>query len=141
MIYQFPTPTDRQRCHTALQLYAAGRWTRQQMMTHIVGVMDKYRISTLRVGNFSVRKADPVVTSTGSWPVVVVIADKQAYDRCPVCEDKQFDYLAGEAPELTVFCRGCGSIYRKVVKDEGLKVEEDVSSGKLVIRIRGWVGC
>ncbi|HBV97739.1 MAG: hypothetical protein JL50_03145 [Peptococcaceae bacterium BICA1-7] len=118
MIKSFPTHEDRAQCHTALQLYAQGRWDRQEMMSFISGVLDKYGISQLRVDNFSVRKGDPVVTNTGSWPVVIIIADQQAYSRCPVCNASAFDYLAGQAPEITAWCRGCGSIYRKEVRDE-----------------------
>lgn len=119
MIKPFPTPDDRVQCHTALQLYAQGKWDRQEMMSFIADVMDKYGISQLRVNNFSIRKTDPIITSTGSWPVVIVIADKQSYGTCPVCGQAEFGYLAGQAPEVTAMCRGCGSIYRReVVEDE-----------------------
>lgn len=118
MLKHFPTAQDRASIHTAIQLYSSNQWTRQQMMTHISSIMDKYGVSHMAVNNYTVKKARPIETVLGIWPLVLIEPDRSPHMACPVCREDKWGYLAGEAPVATAFCRGCGAIYERVVPDE-----------------------
>ncbi|OPY64122.1 MAG: hypothetical protein A4E56_00176 [Pelotomaculum sp. PtaU1.Bin065] len=110
-ILPFPGPGVRAEIHTMVSLYASGKWSRQRMMTAVAGKLDEYGISSLVVGNYVVRKAEPVTTVLGIWPVVFVESKTvTSKPMCPTCESGVCGYLAGDKV-ITVMCLDCGCIY------------------------------
>lgn len=117
-IIPFPGQSDRSYIHDAIQLYATGRWSRQQMMSAVARALSLYGVNRLPVRNYYVRLEVPAITSVGIFPVVIIEAQEKTYKRCPVCGSDDSRYLAGEALVIKVWCMGCGSIYRKEVDRE-----------------------
>ena len=88
------------------------------MMSHVSNILDKYRVSRMAVNNYTVKKARPIETVLGIWPLVLIEPDRKPHRACPVCRENEWGYLAGEAPAVTAFCRGCGAIYERVMQSE-----------------------
>ncbi|MFZ5688630.1 MAG: hypothetical protein ACOY9Y_10745 [Bacillota bacterium] len=111
-VYQFPNQSTRALIHTVIQLYAAGKWTRQQMMSQVHDTLKSYGITRLDIDNYTVRVAEPVVTSIGKFPVIIIEAKQISESlNCPACRNaRDAGYLTGDAI-VTVMCRRCGCIY------------------------------
>ena len=118
-ILRFPTQAARHSIQRSIQMYATGEMTLQQMMFHIDGILGRFKVTRMHIGNYVVRLAQPVITSCGIFPVVVIETDRGFYRKCPVCGCFEYRYLAGEAPAIKVWCMGCGGIYIKEVPQEG----------------------
>lgn len=122
-VIQFPKPAPTpgpevaHKIDTAIKLYAASRWTRQQLMTYIANILDSYKISRMQVRNYSVRKVEPVDFGF-TYPVVMIEANEKIYTQCPVCDSRESLYVSGESPVIEVWCADCGCIYRKESTDE-----------------------
>jgi len=117
-VYKFPTQTDRNNIKGLIRLYATGIITRQCMMTQIEGILVARRVSKLHIDSFVVRRAKPVVTPKGIFPVVIIEASKDVFDSCPACGCEYGKYIAGEAPVVTFWCDECGCIYQGCVNDK-----------------------
>lgn len=110
-IHPFPNQSVRALIHTAIQMYAQGKWTRQQMMSQVHDTLRQYGISKLMINNYTVKIDAPVVTGLGEFPVVIIEAKEVSQGiGCPVCYSREAGYLAGDEV-VTVMCRQCGCIY------------------------------
>lgn len=114
----FPGPADRSFIHNSIQLYAKGRWTRQQMMTAVAKALNLFGVKKLPVNNYTVKLDVSVATSIGTFSAVTIEAPKGTYKHCPACTHNGRRYISGEAPVITVWCMNCSCIYRKEVKHE-----------------------
>jgi len=118
-VYRFPSDCDRDMVHLYVGAYARGTITRQEMMSWVAGILDSYGVTKMYLDGYRVRKLDSIVTRRGVFPVVVVEATRTVKDgRCPACGSCHDRYLAGEAPEITVWCMSCECIYQKEVPHE-----------------------
>lgn len=117
-VIPFPGPGDRAFIHDAIQLYAKGKWTRQKMMTAVEKALKLYEVTKLSVKNYTVKLDAPVVTSIGTFSVVIIEAKKGIFKQCPACGHTGSRYISGEAPVITVWCMRCSGIYRKEVPHE-----------------------
>lgn len=119
-VHQFPNQAARALIHSVIQLYAAGKWTRQQMMSQVHDTLKQYNITELNINNYTVKIDAPVITGLGEFPVVIIKAREVSRDiGCPACYSREAGYLAGDAV-ITVMCRDCGCIYQfKAAMAEG----------------------
>jgi len=124
-VHKFPTQTDRNIIKGLIRLYARSVITRQSMMTQIESMLVTRRVSKVYIDSFVVRRAKPVVTPRGTFPVIIIEANKDIYDRCPACDCGGGKYIAGEAPVVTFWCGGCGCIYQGCVNDKEI-VQGDI---------------
>ncbi|SHH43573.1 hypothetical protein [Desulforamulus hydrothermalis] len=120
-VHPFPNQSVRALVHSVIQMYAAGKWTRQQMMSQVHDTLRQYGISRLNINNYNVRIVEPVITSAGVFPVVIIEGGEvSASIGCPACHSREAGYLAGDST-VTVMCRSCGCIYQFRERKEGLK--------------------
>ena len=124
-VYKFPTQADRNTIKGLIRLYATCTITRQCMMTQISNIMKSKRVSKLHIDSFVVRRAKPVVTPKGIFPVIIIEANKDVFERCPACGCEHGKYIAGEAPVVTFWCDECGCIYQGVANDKEI-VQGDI---------------
>jgi len=111
-ILPFPGPGVRAEIHGAIRLHAAGELSRQQMMSFVAGRLGEYGLRRLTIGDYAVSLAEPLFTSAGVWPVVIIEARQpSAEPRCPACRSDVAGYLAGD-DVVTVMCRDCGCVYQ-----------------------------
>lgn len=111
-VYPFPGQDTRALIHTAVQLFAMGRWTKQQMMSQVFDTLKQHGVSRLNLGGYSVRIAEAVITGKGTFPVVIIEAKKVCEEpHCPACRSEVAGYLAGDEI-VVVMCRDCGCIYK-----------------------------
>ncbi len=111
-MHHLPNQAARALIHSVIQLYAAGKWTRQQMMDRIHQTMKQYGCTTLHFENFTVRITEPVVTSMGQFNVAIIESHSiSSRLGCPVCYSAEAGYLAGDKV-ITAACRDCGCIYK-----------------------------
>lgn len=110
-VHPFPNQSVRALIHTVIQLYAAGKWTRQQMMSQVHDTLRQYGVTKLTVNNYTVRVVEPVITKAGTFPVVLIEGGEvSASIGCPACHSREAGYMAGDAV-VTVMCQDCGCIY------------------------------
>ena len=110
-ILPFPGPGVRAEIHTAIQLHAAGKLSRQKMMTFVAGKLAEYGLRCLNVNDYEVRVVEPIATVLGIWPVVIIEARQlSSSPNCPACGGESCGYLAGD-DTVTVMCKDCGCIY------------------------------
>jgi len=116
-ILPFPGPGVRAEIHTSIQLHAAGKISRQQMMTFVAGRLAEYGLKRINIGNYAVRLAEPNITITGVWPVVIIEARQVSPEpHCPACRSEVYGYLAGDEV-VKVMCVDCGCIYEFKVRE------------------------
>lgn len=120
-VLPFPNQSVRALIHTTIKLWAAGKWSRQQMMSQVSDTMGSYGCSKLAINNYTVRVDTPVITNIGKFPVVTIEAKGVTNgSTCPVCRSKEYGYLAGENV-ITAMCLDCGCIYRFKPRKEDLQ--------------------
>lgn len=109
-ILAFPGAGVRAEIHTAIQLHAAGKMSRQKMMSFVAGRLGEYGLKRLSVNSYAVRVVDPV-EPFWPWPVVIIEAKHVSGNPCcPVCGEIGCGYLAGDEI-MTIMCLECGCIY------------------------------
>lgn len=54
-VHPFPNQAARALIHSVIQLYAQGKWTRQQMMSQVHDTLRQYGISKLDINNYTVK--------------------------------------------------------------------------------------
>lgn len=120
-VLQFPNLSVRALIHSVIQMYAQGKWSRQQMMSQVHDTLQHYGVSKLDINNYSVKVDAPVITGIGKFPVVIIEAKEVSQGiGCPACYSREAGYLAGDSV-VTVMCRGCGCIYQFRERGEVLK--------------------
>ena len=118
-VHPFPNQSTKALIHTIIKLYAAGKWSRQQMMSQVHDTMQQYGITKLNIDNYSVKVDAPVITSVGEFSVVIIEAREVSQGiGCPVCHSREAGYLAGDNL-VTVMCQDCGCIYQFRHREEG----------------------
>ncbi len=111
-IYAFPGPGVWAEIHDAIRLHAAGKLSRQRMMSFVAGRLSEYGLRRLNVNNYEVRVAEPVHTIFGIWPVVIIEARQVSENpSCLACGEIGCRYLGGD-DIMTVMCLDCGCIYK-----------------------------
>ncbi len=119
-VYPFPNASARALIHTIIQLHAAGKWTRQQMMDQIHYVMGQYKCKKIKIHDYTVRISSPVATSIGVFNTVIIEANKISDNiGCPACHGTEAGYLNGDRA-ITAMCRDCGCIYQFKARKEEL---------------------
>lgn len=108
-VHPFPNQSVRALIHSVIQLYAAGKWTRQKMMSQVHDTLKHYGVTQMKMDGYTVR-----IISHGEFPVVLIAGEKTKTERgCPACKGQAFGFLAGgnESGVVTGMCLDCGCIY------------------------------
>jgi len=117
-LYPFPGPLARETVKKVIEMYAQKRISRQVMMNFLALILKKHNATKMVIDNYVIYIEKRFFTL--EYPVVLfeLLRRGEVCEACPVCGNDGFDYLAGEPPVISAWCRGCGCIYEREVQDD-----------------------